>query len=425
MKNQFGTAFGPEPLDSSLEGYKGYNQNNIAQLEALGGKNTPSPDQGPPPEGALGAPEKSGESSFLGKPEEGAIDAEPAKDMLSIMDEADPDDFEEIRKKSEEAYAPFGKSVEGATADYLQKGGPEAWARAAKFGIDLTPFASAGQSAIRPDQPGQDPMQKTDKAVGQAFGNVPTDEQSASGMPYADQDVATDKMQQGRKGLRQDAEKKRLEQRARMGYFLLEAGLRTIASERDAGAAVAEGALGAMGSAQDRKREEAAMKLDAEERERQRKRQDESDTIMRQREAREQSRFEKEAKREGLEKIVTRDGNVEFIEIKKGRALDQDGNPIEVPDPSALSATAWRGAVDAAAQARSREETAVLKALENMNEDYPGIKPIMDATDPEEKQRLIRELVEQKVRAQGYFAAQPNAAFSNEDAEEVTNFVDW
>lgn len=385
--------------------YKDY---DVGALEALSQEQQPSP-QGAASQGAVGDP------APAGKAPKAALDGEAPKDMLAYYEEAGDDSREHMVKAQEEAYAPHGLSLEGAAMNAIKQGGPQAMARAAKFGVDLTKFADV----LNP--------QGKDAAVGQAFGNVPTEEQSASGEAFKSQEQATSDMKAGLQGNRDKAAEAKKQQRQAIAAFLMEAGLRTLASARDdVGGAVAEGALGTMANRRDRGRQDAADKMDAADRDRQQKRQDESDEMRRQEEARQKEAYEYDksqrgvkeeaARLKGLEMVVDSDGKIRYYKPKEGVQTDEDGVPIDTMTEAEKRAYSRKGIDTTAYNNAVRSH---MKALYKMADEggYYGddevILSIVNEKDSKEKDRKIRELAQQRA--------------SIEQEEDVTDYdsLDW
>ncbi len=376
-------------------------------LDGLKNKSS-SPNGAASQEGALGAPASAGDSSPAFDKEVGKGEGGTGMTMVNIFMDASDEEKDELTKSITEGLAPHGKSLEGGFLDALKKGGPQAMAKAAQFGVDLEPWAEK----LNPTQSGV--------ALGQAMGNIPSDEQAAgkeafksTGKALADNKAATKKTAS-------DAATKKREQRAAMSAFLMETGLRILASQRsDAGEAFGEAALGTMDSNARKKRLAANDKMQAAELERQHGREDTKDTMAKQKRAEEAAG----AERDKLEKITTENGNVEFVKIKEGRATGQDGKPVIVDDYSQLSATARRGATDAAASASTRYRGVLRDAMESSFEAKAAgvdVKKLYDMPAGPEKDKAINDWIKAKVKADGYFAAQ--------DPEvEITNYSekDW
>lgn len=372
---------------------------DVGALEALSQEQSPSP-QGAASQGAVGDPAPAGKAPSA----DGALDQEAPQDMLSIFNKASPEDRDYLTNQQQEALAPHGKSLEGGLEEVLMNGGPQAMARAAQFGIDLTDFANK----INPAPKGGGPEAK----VGQAFGNVPTEEQSASGEAFKSQEQAVGDMRAGLKKNKDEAVAKKKAQRDAIAAFLMETGLRVLASTReDVGGAFGEAALGTMESGAARKRQAAQDKMAADENERKNKRQDAADEAARVREARDAEQYEydksqrgvkeAEAERKGLAQIVAKDGTVHYVNIEEGTVEDEDGVPIRKATTEDLSAA--QRATDARAKERQviSERNRIRKAVAEGYTDNPELQAIMDEKDPAKAREMINALADKNLTIEG------------------------
>jgi hypothetical protein len=330
-----GPAFGmPPPFDSSLQGAPGINPNSkhasydVGAVESLAPQpDAPSP-KGAASQGALENPAPAGGN-------QPAIDEKPAQDMLSIFNEASDEDRDDLTKQQTEALAPHGKSLEGGFLDVLKQGGPQAMARASQFGIDMTQFANQ-----------LNPAKEAEAEVGQAFGQMPTEEQSASGGPFKDQETALQDYQGVKKEGKEQAAAKKKAQRDAIAAFLMETGLRIMSSTRsDLGGAVGEAALGTMQSGANKRRQADQDSIAEQQRTRQNERQDKTDEAAALRAQQQTEEYEygvtqrpaEEAKaaRAGLESIKSESGVYYFdpMDPKAGKyVVDKDGKRVLAED---------------------------------------------------------------------------------------------
>lgn len=333
-------AFGPPPIDSSLAGAKqlpGVDPNSkfagfdTAGLESLAPQNTPSPD-GAASQGALGPPSEGGESSaFPDQEGQGST----GMNMLSIFNESSDEDKDNLVTQVTESYAPHGMSIEGAAENALTRGGPQAWAQAAKFGVNLDSFADK----LNP--------QGADTKLGQAFGSVPSDEQAATNEAFKSTEQATTDLQATMDTQTAESAAKKLEQRRAIAAFLIEAGLRTLASNReDVGGAMAEGALGTMEAGRKRKSEARDIGIADAARERKIQREDASDEAAKLRAQQQTDEFEYKKSQRGAEEKKRDIGNLQEVTNEEGETYffdptdpkvgkwvtDADGNRVKSAD---------------------------------------------------------------------------------------------
>ena len=411
----------------SIDPNSKYSDFDSSNLEAMGGQeNAPSPD-GAASQGALGNPATAGETPSVDGP--AALGEEGPQDMLSIFNQSTPEDRAHMTEKVQDSYAPLGYSLEGAMDLSLMKGGPQALARAAEFGIDLMPFAdkinpdgsyskapAGAQGAIQP--------QTASVESGQAFGAVPADGQAG---PVKDQDQAAAEFEGAITDTKEGIRIKKLEQRQAIAAFLMEMGLRTLASSRDdAAGAMAEGALGTIDARRSRKRQADEDSIAAKQRERIERRQDEQDEagkLEAQREEQDRQyeisqRPAEEAKtaRAGMQEITNEAGEVYYfdpLDPEKGEYVeDAEGNRVKsadagiTPNQMEINRRAYR-------TARAKARTAVEKDIKEYDTQYPEIA---EETDPETKKALIDAAVDEVLNRDGYD--------ESGNAEE-TSYLDW
>lgn len=210
--------------------------------------------------------------------------------------------------------------------------------------------------------------------------------------------------------------------RKRMGGFLMEFGLRMLASENKTTAgAFGEAALGTIDARDKRKKTKAAEDLAKSDREREQRREDEGDLHKRQKaerdkrkEARDIKKAERDAEkadREGLTRIVMPDGTVEYGKIKDGVVTRKDGTEIQGIDPSTQSAESMSAVVRQEIGLRAKIDTALTKALSDRIRKPPrgdaDLYAIQQAKNDKEKKRLMKK----------YKDAKFNELKGNEDAE--------
>ena len=290
------------------------------------------------------------------------------------------------------------------------KGGAHAAGLAQKYGVDLSEFANM----IEPGQAQQ--------GMDQAFGNLPTDEMA--GKPgFKSMDKAKGDLKQKRVMAGIDAKNKKAEQRRAMGGFLMDVGLRILASNRPTAAgAFGEGVLGAQQVRRDRSRQDAADKMVTEDRERKARREDESDTMARQREMRAQEkhassekRMEDKAEADGLVKIVKDDGTIEFVPIKEGPVLGKDGAELRQATSADISAAQARIDERAISSAYDRAKVRLDKLLEQRGVSAE-VTAIKKEKDPEKRKVLRQAWLDEELRTSGYRIPQ---------TEQTVDYLDY
>lgn len=199
--------------------------------------------------------------------------------------------------------------------------------------------------------------------------------------------------------------------RQQMGGFLMEFGLRMLASNRETGGeAFGEAAIGTIDARRERKKTAAAEELAKQERERKVRREDEADMHRRNKEERdakagtraeaEEARKVSDQARKGLVKVKQDDGSFIYAEIKKGKLVDKEGNTVygETDD---VSLNQQR--VDARADVNTRKDIrkALVKALTGgrsairKHPQREALQKIFDEEDPKKRERLM-EVYEDK-----------------------------
>ncbi len=196
--------------------------------------------------------------------------------------------------------------------------------------------------------------------------------------------------------------------RKRMGGFLMEFGLRMLASDRDdAGEAFGEAALGTMEARDQRKKTAAAEELAKQERDRKQRREDEGDLHKREKEKRdaraaelrekdEARKVEDQAKK-GLVRVKQDDGSFIYASIKKGRLVDEEGNTV-YGETDKVSLAQQHTNARADVNTRKDIRKALIKALTGSIRKHPqreDLQKIKDEEDPAKRERLM-EVYEDK-----------------------------
>lgn len=374
-------AFDSVPFDSELAGTPSPIPNSkfadfdSSNLEALAGEENAPPPDGAASRGALGNPSTEGETP----PEAGAIKEEPAQDMLTIFNQAPQEDRDEMTQKQVEALEPHGVSLYGGLENVLEKGGPQSWARAAQFGIDLTDIANK----VNPPK-GEGP----EAALGQAMGNVPSDENAGNPAFKTKEQAVTDQRGKIVENEEEAAAKKKA-QRDAIAAFLMETGLRVLASQReDLGGALGESAMGTMTAGAVRKRQASQDAMDAEDRKRRMTRED---TDAESKRLQEESRIEQEAydrsqrgaeeaktARAGMQSVTNEEGEVYYFDPLDPEAgewvEDAEGNRLKSADVGlskaqiATNTRAWESKVN------SKVEKIKAMADYDRKKMYPDLK---------------------------------------------------
>ncbi len=302
-------AFGPPTGGPPVSPYDDF---NLSALEAVGNQNASStPSGGAASQDALGNPASVGgtpEPAFADVKGEGEA-KKPASDYHRMFLDAEDADKAAVADQVERGAAPGGKSLDGMMNDVFEKGGLPAMELAKAYGW-IPPEEKAGQDGFK----------TREKAL-------------------SDYGVAVDKQKET-----EVAEQDRLTQRYAMGGFLMDVGLRILASNRDdAGGAIGEGILGAQQARTDKKDKAEAKTVATEDRERKHRREDEADKLRREKGAREAEEAEydktqrgakaRSARTKDMEQIITDDGRIFYID-----PLDSDGDNLVDKDGNVLIA---------------------------------------------------------------------------------------
>jgi hypothetical protein len=227
------------------------------------------------------------------------------------------------------------------------------------------------------------------------------------------------------------------------GGFLMEAGLRILASNRDdAGGAIGEGVLGTMEAQRGRGIEDANRTVAMEELERDRMRDAASDRRAEsadQRAGRAESRADRQEDRlaesstwnnrriqaglkdKTLEKIVAEDGTTYYVEKKEGMVRDEDGKPIKAMNPYTLSAAQLETNKRAQAQMRATEYRKIETALADFVMNDPELEAIQEATG-DDRRKMIDALVDRRVAK---YMSGGAMATGSEPSGEVLDYNDW
>lgn len=386
------TAFkGITPFSPELQGAWGgqeqkskYGSYDPSPLMALAPSNAPAARQpAVASRGALQAPPTGGEPMPAFSPgDEGKGVGEARKpkkgtDFFGMWEKGDAEDRDAVAENMADVFGQKGLSLEGATKMIYDQGGEMAARIGEKYGL-VPPADKAGMPAFK------------------------TQEQAVA-------DVE--------KGIEEKEAKKK--KRQAMGGFLMEVGLRILASNRDdAGGAIAEGALGTMESRRQRKEQEEMKSIATAEMERKAKLEERAETRAEKGLGLEERRTAAEEKRaaaaktsadakaaadrkDRLEKITTTDGEVLYVDPAAGWVKDpESGERIREATIADLSAAqietnrrAWAGAV-----ARNREKIGAMSKTELKR---IGAGNIYDLTG-QEKEDAIRQLAEDMAKQDGY-----------------------
>lgn len=307
--------------------------------------------------------------------------------MLGMFNNASPEDRDHLTNQVTESLAPHGKSPQGALEEILMPGGQpnlHAIARAADFGIDLKGLAQKTSGAE---------AQKAQKNVGVAFGQVPEEGQAG---PVKSEGKALADMTSKEKGVARDqaeqAETDKKNRRDAIAAFLMETGLRLLASDKsDAGAAFGEAALGTVESGRSRQRQDAADEMNKSEEARRVKRSEQ------------QTEAHTEAMKGDLVKITDKDtGDTMFVREKDGFITTKDGKRVREATDSELSAAQRETNRRAVAGAMASETNRIRKAVDDGFSDDPDIQSIIDETTSKKRNSMTERLAKERVAAYGY-----------------------
>lgn len=199
--------------------------------------------------------------------------------------------------------------------------------------------------------------------------------------------------------------------RKRMGGFLMEFGLRMLASDRDdAGAAFGDAALGTISARDERKKTAAAEELAKQERERKVRREDEADLHKREKAARdkkaaaraetEEARKAERYKKEGYVRVDLPDGGVAFGKMNEETGHVEDPQGKELKGVDATKVTPATRETNRREQNRMRTYvdkllTDSLKDRRTVRED-PELKAIDDEKNSQKKKALKKAWREKK-----------------------------
>lgn len=358
---------GYDPIDAEREASPtgGFDPSNLERLDP---RNAPA---GPPAasRGALpGAPAQAGApvgpafDKQLGVGEARKPENE-GKDFYGEWARSSAEDKDAVADSMEQNFAQQGMSLEGAV-DMLYKQGGEAAAR-----------------------------------LGRRFGLVPPEEKA--GTPaFKTTEAAVADMEAGEDKLRQKKDDERRSKRRAMGGFLMEMGLRILSSNKaDAPGAIAEGALGTIGSRRESEAAAADRKIAMEDRERRQKMEDAAEA----RAERKMNLDEWKAKKPKLAQITDKDGNVMYVEEQEGYVLDEDGNRVRKASDAELSAAQQETTKRAKQQQINSERRAIQKLVDEDGEfsDNPEIVAIAKEENADKRRKMIAQLARQRVESVG------------------------
>lgn len=372
MGHENQSAFGPPSVGPpTVTGP--YEEYNLQALEAVGSQNAPSsPSGGAASQGALGNPPAGGGTpAFSDEKGEGEAQ-QPASDYHRMFLEANDED-------------------KSAVADNIEKGGGDL----SLNGMMVSVFEKGGVPAME---------------LAKSYGYVPPEEKDkktaeARETALSDYGITVDKQKEA-----DAAEKARLEQRYAMGGFLMDVGLRILASNRDdAAGAIGEGILGAQEARTAKKDKAEDKKTAAEDRERKQRREDESDERSEAEEVRKANKFaydesqreekEKRAAQAQLEKIVQSDGTILYANPKEGILVDENGEKVRTMTDEEARKYSRQGIDKSASDTAIRRNMNSIQKL--LDDGYYGededMIAIVDETDSKKRQKLIRALA--KTRA--------------------------
>jgi len=386
------TAFHKEEDDTVLTGLQ----------QAAGDQTPPSGPEGPAAsQGALGAPAPAGENSAPAFADRGLVEGEGIRNRYIDMwdaPETDDKDRDATVEELEKALSSGGSGVVAKTnetiSNIMKQGDMPGLSLLMDWGWTPESERSSDSSAFS----GQ-------KNLGSEF-TVQEGEMGALGGDIEPSAPSADKPKWDRK---------------RMGGFLMEFGLRMLASDRDAAGAFGEAGLGTMQARGERKKTKAAEDLATSERERKQRREDEGDLHKREKAARDkraegravkdEERKAEKAEREGLTRITMPDGKVEYGKIVDGVVTRKDGTEIKGIDPSQQSAESMSAVERQEIGLRAKIDTATTKALQDRIRKPPrgdeDLYAIQNAKSSKEKKRLLKK----------YNLAKFNELKGSEDAE--------
>ncbi len=363
-----------------------YGAYNIGKLEALT-QNTPSqPTGGTASQGAL-EPSLSGGAASPAFGDDGKGEGEarkPISDFHKMHMGATPEEQDAIAEKMEGQFGDL--SLQGATNKVLKEGGLQAQAAAKAFGYLPPEEGQSGKAAFK------------------------TREQALS-------DYNVDMDSSVEKGA---AETKKQNQRRAMGGFLMDVGLRILASNRDdAGGAIGEGALGAIEGRRERNRQAKEDTIADEDRERKQRREDETDEARKveasaraddRRIAAEETEYQKgqrgakEAKdaRNAMEQATNDNGEMFFVDPLDPEnveyVLDQNGERVRLAN-SGLSLESIQSSTRLIAAARTRARESIEKDLKDYDTKWPEIAEMEEG---QEKVAAIDALVDKQMKRDQY-----------------------
>lgn len=371
--------------------YSNYDVGALEQKAQPPQQNAPSsPQGGAASQGALGNPDSSGGTPAFSPAKKGQGEAaKPVSDFHRMYLEGDESERESVAEKMEAQFAEQGLSLQGAVNKVFEQGGEAAMGLAEKFGY-VPPEEKAGQGAF-----------KTREEALKDYG-VEMDEAKEQKL----------------------AAEKKAKNRHAMGGFLMDVGLRILASNReDGGGAIGEGVLGAQQSRRDTKRQDAADTMAAEDRTRKQSREDESDAMARQREARqvEESEYkkgrrgaqeEKEA-REGLAQITDKEGLVQYVKIEEGLITDKEGVPIRKATAKEVSAAQEQTNIRQREGQFQKERGNIQKIVdEGFETEDSELNAIIAETDGDIRREMIADLAKKRID-------------SGTSSEETVNYIDY
>ncbi len=223
--------------------------------------------------------------------------------------------------------------------------------------------------------------------------------------------------------------------RRQMGGFLMEFGLRMLASNRETGGeAFGEAAIGTMDAREERRKTKATEDLATAERKRTQRREDEADLHRREKEkrdvraselrekdekrkVREEGRKAKEAKRKGLVQTTNEAGEVFYGEIKAGYIVDPDTGEKMKATSAILSASGTRAARDALAGAKQTATRDLDKAIAGgPGSKDPEVRAMKYEKDQAKLDKLRKAWIKKRVDSFDYAA---------KDDDETVEYLEY
>jgi hypothetical protein len=375
---------GFDPIEKKREEDQSrYANYDRSKLEALGGQqNAPSGPTGPAAsQGALGTPAPAGEGSAFGPP---APPSEEGQDFYSMFKGASPESRTRLADEWEQLSASQGLTPQGNADNVFRQHGNQAIDMAAKYGVYPSPALA--------------------DELGLPKSLIPTTDEVPLGGDVAFEMAQDPSARRAAKARKEDEDAKADKQakRENIAAFLMEFGLRTLASDKGGLQGAAGAFLDTQASRQGRAEaaEDRARRTSKEDKEEKRAASKEKRDAAKER--RDQKKFEREMETGNLVEIVQKDGTVLYVPKKAGYVYDENGQKVRKATAQDLSAAQHRTSERQDEGHFQTERRAIQKSID----EAEGDPDYFEEGDPrrailqapaEERQAMIEALAEERI----------------------------